>query len=380
MPRADRSGSNAAHENVRIRSGVWAVVALSMLLLGGMLFTIEREPDVSRLANTGCSEATSLSAEQTLQAAEALIHCEDTAPVVTLPLLEADAANALSTTEPGQEPWQSAGAEEGTRWKDEAMRYAKSLLLTGSAEAFLELHRVIREQADVDVKLLLADIAAQWVPDADVLNISLEVLQNETDQGVLRSVKTMLREQITQESLYAMVRLHEQSQNVEVQARVEGIIRGISNRDAYDTLSELVFDRRFPLSDPLTAAAVEGLSHLDTPAAVNRLLQRLNETTPGEDIQSLFLVLTQVNQPGARRSLELAAQGMKEVTNPIARTAAVYALCNYLDESTLSLWQSLLADENVEVQSAAEHCLSWAGTLALVPSGSASVLIETSTQ
>lgn len=373
MPRASHSRVNVTRGKERVRPGVWAVVALSLLPLGCMLFNIEREPDVSRSPNTARSGATGALSQETLQATEVVNHCEDAAPLMTLPLLEADAANALSATEPGQEPGQSEGAEEGTRGKEEVIRYAKSLLRTGSAEAFRELHRVIREQPHLDTKLQLADTAAQWVPNADVLNIVLEVLQDETDQGVLRSVKTMLLEQVTQESVYAMVSLHEQSQRVEVKARVEAIIRGISNRDAYDTLSELVFDRRFPLTDPLTAAAVEGLSHLDTPAAVNRLLQRLNEAAPDEDIGPLFQVLAAVDEPEARQSLELAAQGMKEVDTSVARAAAVYALCNYLDESTLSLWQALVTDQNLEVQNAAERCLAWGSSQPLSLTGATSV-------
>jgi HEAT repeat protein len=157
-----------------------------------------------------------------------------------------------------------------------------------------------------------------------------------------------------------MIALHDRSDDAEVKERIESILRGITDPNAYDTLAEIVADRRFPLTDPLTAAAVESMAHLDTPAAASRLLQRLNEAGPDEDIERMFQVVADVKLPDARQSLESAAQGMKEVDSAVARAAAVYALRNYLDENTLVLWQTLAADENAAVQNAAERCLVWA--------------------
>ncbi len=361
MPCADRYGSNASHQSERIRPAVWAVVTLSLLLPGGMLFTIEREPDVSRSANTARSGRAGALSQETLSATEHTIQHEDAPPVVALPLLDAHVANAFMATKSGLEPWQSGGAEEGTGGQDEVMRYAKSLLRTGSADALMELHRIIREEPEGERKRRLADVAAQWPLEPEVLPIALETLGRETDQEVLRSVKAMLREQVTQESLEAMVGLHDQSNSVDLKEKIEAIIRNITDRDAYDTLADIIFDRRFPLTDPLTAAAVESMSHLDTPAAVNRLLQRLNEAAPDENVEHLFSMLTAINKPEARTSLELAAQGMKEVENPVARAAAIYALRNYLDDATLSLWQTLVADQSDVVNKAAVECLTWAG-------------------
>lgn len=84
-------------------------------------------------------------------------------------------------------------------------------------------------------------------------------------------------------------------------------------------------------------------------------------------------MLAQVNQPEARPSLELAAQGMKEVGNPTARAAAIYALRNYLDETTMSLWQTLNGDESDDVRNAAQQCLTWAYTQRPPPSREASL-------
>lgn len=277
------------------------------------------------------------------------------------------AAHSLWTTGRARAFRARRTAEEAVA-TDELVLYANDLVNLGGTEAFVELHQILRVEPEGDRRRLLADVAAQWRPEPGVLPIALETLEHETDQEVLRSVKAMLREHLTRESLEAMVSLHDQVDNASVREKIEAIVRGISNPDAYDTLADIVSDHRFPLTDPLTAAAVESMADLDTPAAVNRLLQRLNEATPDEDIQSLFLVLAQVNQPEARPSLELAAQGMKEVENPTARAAAIYALRNYLDETTLSLWHTLSGDHSDDVRNAAQQCLTWAYTQRPPPS------------
>jgi len=353
-----------------IRPGVWAFAVL-LGLLTSILWCL-RAPVFDPSYGTAESRDTATWPGERSATTVVRSHRENPLPSASYPAEEPELATGRDATQVGQafEAPDSPGASPP---EDDLVRYAKSLLQTGSAEALLELHRLIREQPEGKAKSQLGDVAAQWVPEGEVLSTVLDVLANETDQEVLRSVKAMLCERVTQQSLEAMGALHDQSDRPAVRERIEAIVRGITDRDAYDTLADIIADRRFPLTDPLTAADDGSMSQIDTPAAVNRLLQRLNEAAPDEHIERLFQVLAAVNQPDARRSIELAAQGMKEIESPIARVAAVCAMRNYLDERTLSLWLTLVTDQSVAVQTAAQQCLVWASTRTLAESGPTSV-------
>ena len=139
--------------------------------------------------------------------------------------------------------------------------------------------------------------------------------------------------------------------------RLTQLVRNIRSPQATESLLSLAGPVSSAPQDSLQDAAIEALAKVGDARSVSHLLQRLEASPPGQDMQ-VFNTITRIDSPEAQASLLYAAAGNKEVSAEHGRTAAIYALKNYPDEKTVALLERIVAQEqNEKVLTAATRTL-----------------------
>ena len=139
--------------------------------------------------------------------------------------------------------------------------------------------------------------------------------------------------------------------------RLTRLVRNIRSPKATESLLSLAGHPAAPPQDSLQEAAIEALAKVGDAASVSYLLRRLEASPPGESTR-IFNAITQIDSPEAQSSLLYAAAGNKEVSAEHGRTAAIYALKNFPDDTTMALLERIIAQEqNEKVLTAATRTL-----------------------
>ncbi len=187
--------------------------------------------------------------------------------------------------------------------------------------------------------------------------ILLEVVTTSNDRAAFRAAATALTHMADDELVREMVARCDSTPDEEVRLRLAEIIGGIDNEAAIDGLIWLTDGKDRSPSDPLMAAAVEGLGRIGTPHAANYLVQRL-DSAPQKAATQIAQSLAQMESPEARAAIRSAAQGNKDVTTDAQRIAAIRALRNHPDEEAVSALTALAGDSSQLVKAAAEEALA----------------------
>jgi hypothetical protein len=195
------------------------------------------------------------------------------------------------------------------------------------------------------------------VRNHDSWPLLVDTMMQSGDTSVVRAAATSLSMMADAPVIDELVARYDSATTVAETERIAQTIRSIRSSKATESLLSLAGSPSSPPQDGLQEAAVEALAKIGDAQSVNHLLRRLESCPPGEETQ-VYNAITQINSPDAQTSLLYAAAGNKEVSAEHGQTAAIYALKNYPDESTVALLERIIAQgQNEKVVTAATRTL-----------------------
>jgi HEAT repeat protein len=177
------------------------------------------------------------------------------------------------------------------------------------------------------------------------------------DSDLQRALAHALGTQADAELVGVLIDRYDNQPNEEVRASTLMVLRDSVVPEATELLTAVVNDPTNGVSEPLVRAASEALAKGGTTPGVAALIRKL-ESSAGNDQKVLSDLVASISAPAAHSGLLFSAKGNKESKSAAARVASLKALSNYPTMETLQFVRPLMADPDVQIQTAARDLVN----------------------